>query len=77
MNKLTEIIDITQIRKEKSINRIEEIKDLDLIIHCCEVTYRSLLHINRPYRVLFTNLIERYLNYFKRKRNNIKVPKWD
>ena len=69
---VTEIIDIGKLRADKYEANAKRITELKMIVNCCEITYKSLLHIEDPLRVRFTNMIERYNSMFKKELDRME-----
>lgn len=68
---ITEIIDIGKLRAKKYLSDEKRKEELKRMIDCCEITYKSLLDIQDPMRMQFTNMLDRYNMMFKKELERI------
>ena len=59
------LIDFAEIQAKEFEKLTKRKKDLELLVHVCEVTYNSIIQIEDIDRFCFSSMVNRYLTKWK------------
>jgi len=68
---MNKIIDFQEIRAKEFEKLSKRKKDLELLVHVCEITVQSIIQIEDNDRFYFSNIVKKYLNKWKRELESL------
>lgn len=66
------LVDFAKERARQYELRRKRLTELERMIHCCEITINSLIDIQDPQRMQFSNMVEKYKNLWKYEMDSIR-----